>query len=124
MCAGGIIDISNIHKPGFNTPSWIIGDTFLKNVYSVFRANPASVGFAQLASGLNSPPAGSNGSNPTQVPVSVPTPSDTPRSIVTVSNSSSSRVHSGAASINKNISVSLTVLAAVAGCFAIALLAI
>jgi len=33
-----------------NGPSWVIGDTFLKNVYSVFRANPASIGFAALAS--------------------------------------------------------------------------
>ncbi|EGN95044.1 hypothetical protein SERLA73DRAFT_187322 [Serpula lacrymans var. lacrymans S7.3] len=31
------------------SPSWIIGDTFLKNVYSVFRYNPASVGFAALS---------------------------------------------------------------------------
>jgi len=31
-----------------NVPQWIIGDTFLKNVYTVFRANPASVGFAAL----------------------------------------------------------------------------
>ncbi|KAG1735495.1 acid protease [Suillus lakei] len=31
------------------TPSWIIGDTFLKNVYSVFRYNPPSVGFAALS---------------------------------------------------------------------------
>jgi len=30
-------------------PSWIVGDTFLKNVYTVFRQNPASVGFAQLS---------------------------------------------------------------------------
>ena len=33
-------------------PGWIIGDTFLKNVYSVFRANPPSVGFAALAPGV------------------------------------------------------------------------
>ncbi|OAX43168.1 acid protease [Rhizopogon vinicolor AM-OR11-026] len=31
-------------------PAWIIGDAFLKNVYSVFRYNPASVGFANLSS--------------------------------------------------------------------------
>ncbi|KAG9309508.1 acid protease [Chiua virens] len=31
------------------TPQWIIGDTFLKNVYSVFRYNPHSVGFATLS---------------------------------------------------------------------------
>jgi hypothetical protein len=34
---------------GDNAPAWIVGDTFLKNVYSVFRYNPASVGFAQLS---------------------------------------------------------------------------
>ncbi|OBZ66793.1 Aspartic protease [Grifola frondosa] len=32
------------------TPPWIIGDTFLKNVYSVFRASPPAVGFAELSS--------------------------------------------------------------------------
>lgn len=31
-------------------PSWIVGDTFLKNVYSVFRYdNPRAVGFAELS---------------------------------------------------------------------------
>jgi cathepsin D len=35
-------------------PAWVIGDTFLKNVYTVFRANPASVGFAALASDAQS----------------------------------------------------------------------
>ncbi|KAF8142067.1 aspartic peptidase domain-containing protein [Boletus edulis] len=30
-------------------PQWIIGDTFLKNVYSVFRYSPPSVGFAALS---------------------------------------------------------------------------
>jgi cathepsin D len=30
-------------------PCWIIGDTFLKNVYSVFRFEPPSVGFAKLS---------------------------------------------------------------------------
>lgn len=39
-------------------PSWIIGDTFLKNVYSIFRYNnPTAVGFAKLsdiAKGLSS----------------------------------------------------------------------
>ncbi|KAI0312909.1 acid protease [Amylostereum chailletii] len=32
-----------------SSPQWILGDTFLKNVYSVFRASPASVGFASLS---------------------------------------------------------------------------
>lgn len=33
-----------------NSPiSWIVGATFLKNVYSVFRYNPPAVGFAALS---------------------------------------------------------------------------
>jgi cathepsin D len=51
QCLGAIFDItqgSNV-TPGQGNPSWIIGDTFLKNVYSVFRANPPAVGFAQLS---------------------------------------------------------------------------
>ncbi|KAF8348205.1 aspartyl protease [Amanita rubescens] len=50
-CVGGFFDLSagsNI-PPGDGNPSWVVGDTFLKNVYSVFRASPASVGFAQLS---------------------------------------------------------------------------
>lgn len=35
--------------PTSNGPSWIVGDTFLKNVYSVFRYSPPSVGFAALS---------------------------------------------------------------------------
>ncbi|KAG2358827.1 acid protease [Suillus spraguei] len=35
---------------GSGSPSWIIGDAFLKNVYSVFRYDPASIGFASLSS--------------------------------------------------------------------------
>lgn len=33
-----------------NSPiSWIVGATFLKNVYSVFRYNPPAIGFAALS---------------------------------------------------------------------------
>ncbi|OBZ70925.1 Lysosomal aspartic protease [Grifola frondosa] len=51
QCLGGIFDLnlgSNVGS-GSGNPSWVVGDTFLKNVYSVFRASPASVGFAQLS---------------------------------------------------------------------------
>ncbi|KAF9053233.1 aspartic peptidase domain-containing protein [Panaeolus papilionaceus] len=51
MCAGAIFDLtlgSNV-VAGPGVPSWVIGDTFLKNVYSVFRATPPSVGFAELS---------------------------------------------------------------------------
>ncbi|OAV88541.1 hypothetical protein PTTG_12426 [Puccinia triticina 1-1 BBBD Race 1] len=37
-------------KSGGNIPEWIFGAAFLKNVYSVFRASPPSIGFAQLSS--------------------------------------------------------------------------
>ena len=51
VCAGGIFDLtagSNIGAGGGN-PSWVVGATFLKNVYSVFRYQPAGVGFAELS---------------------------------------------------------------------------
>ncbi|KAL5523428.1 hypothetical protein ACEPAG_7601 [Sanghuangporus baumii] len=52
QCLGGIFDLdagSSIDPSNSSTPAWVIGDTFLKNVYSVFRFNPPSVGFAQLS---------------------------------------------------------------------------
>lgn len=58
MCAGGIFDIGTTIGNAQGVPSWIVGDTFLKNVYTVFQANPPAVGFAQLASGLSSSTAG------------------------------------------------------------------
>ncbi|KAJ7128318.1 hypothetical protein C8R44DRAFT_850853 [Mycena epipterygia] len=45
QCLGSFLTLST----GDSAPSWIVGDTFLKNVYSVFRYNPASVGFASLS---------------------------------------------------------------------------
>lgn len=63
QCLGGIFDLSQGSNAGSgNGPSWVVGDTFLKNVYSVFRASPPSVGFAQLSNGSGSP--GSPGSTP------------------------------------------------------------
>ncbi|KAJ7448535.1 aspartic peptidase domain-containing protein [Mycena latifolia] len=49
MCLGGIFDLA-LGTAIVDGPGWVVGDTFLKNVYSVFRQNPMSVGFAQLAS--------------------------------------------------------------------------
>ncbi|KAI0301043.1 aspartic peptidase domain-containing protein [Multifurca ochricompacta] len=51
LCLGAIFDITQGTpiQPSDGNPSWIVGDTFLKNVYSVFRANPPAVGFAQLS---------------------------------------------------------------------------
>jgi len=44
-CLGAFFQL----ETGSSAPSWIIGDTFLKNVYSVFRYNPPSIGFADLS---------------------------------------------------------------------------
>ncbi|KAF8971140.1 aspartic peptidase domain-containing protein [Flammula alnicola] len=66
-CIGAIFDLSmgtNI-EGGSGNPSWVVGDTFLKNVYSVFRATPPSVGFAQLSSA-----AGGSGAGPSALPSS------------------------------------------------------
>ena len=50
LCVGGIFDLTAGTKTNSTgLPPWIFGDTFLKNVYSVFRYDPPSVGFAKLA---------------------------------------------------------------------------
>ncbi|KAF9227090.1 acid protease, partial [Gyrodon lividus] len=54
MCVGGIFDVGSTVGSGQGIPAWIVGDTFLKNVYSVYQVNPPAVGFAQLAAGLSS----------------------------------------------------------------------
>ncbi|KAJ7267220.1 aspartic peptidase domain-containing protein [Mycena rebaudengoi] len=58
MCIGGIFDLTQGIATGPGNPNWVVGDVFLKNVYSVFRQEPLSVGFAQLAGepGSTSPP--------------------------------------------------------------------
>lgn len=50
MCVGSLYGMASAGSDSM--PSWVIGDVFLKNVYSVFQADPPAVGFAQLASGL------------------------------------------------------------------------
>lgn len=51
-CVGGFFEIS-LGSSSAN-PQWIVGDTFLKNVYSVYRFDPPSVGFAALSPLANS----------------------------------------------------------------------
>ncbi|KAH9039286.1 acid protease [Lactarius pseudohatsudake] len=53
QCLGGFFELSSSQSSSSQV-GWIVGDTFLKNVYSVFRANPASVGFATLATNAQS----------------------------------------------------------------------
>lgn len=67
MCAGAIFDLnmgSNI-PVGSGNPSWVVGATFLKNVYSVYRADPPSIGFAELSTA-----AGGSGTAPGTRPTS------------------------------------------------------
>ncbi|KAG1736967.1 aspartic peptidase domain-containing protein, partial [Suillus lakei] len=102
--AGGIFDIGIS-----STPAWIVGDTFLKNVYSVFRASPVAVGFPQLANGLSSS-TGSSDSNPVQVTSLTPLPTSTCASLSGSGNSISRSTSPGSASPNKNIAASFTLL--------------
>ncbi|GHJ87143.1 hypothetical protein NliqN6_3545 [Naganishia liquefaciens] len=51
MCIGGVY-VQSLSSS--SSIQWIIGDTMLKNVYSVYRYSPAAVGFAKLASDTSS----------------------------------------------------------------------
>ncbi|KZV75095.1 acid protease [Peniophora sp. CONT] len=65
QCVGAIFSMQG--SASGSNPAWIVGDTFLKNVYTVFRANPASVGFAELsdvAGGSSGTPGAGPASNP------------------------------------------------------------
>lgn len=44
LCLGAFFQLTT-----GSSPSWIIGDTFLKNVYTVFQYKPPAVGFAELS---------------------------------------------------------------------------
>ncbi|CAD6893788.1 unnamed protein product [Tilletia caries] len=46
-CVGSLFE----ENLGSSAPQFIVGDTFLKNVYSAYRYNPPSVGFAKLKNG-------------------------------------------------------------------------
>lgn len=48
-CMGAVFEFGASQNSPVN---WIIGAAFLKNVYSAFRFEPAAVGFAQLADGV------------------------------------------------------------------------
>jgi hypothetical protein len=77
--------------------SWIVGATFLKNVYSVFSYNPLAIGFASLAgeSSTTTAAAGLTPASTTAVPTS------------TVSSGSGGQVRSAASSITLPTALSL-----------------
>ncbi|KAG9316875.1 aspartic peptidase domain-containing protein [Chiua virens] len=105
MCAGGIFDIGTSVGNSNGLPSWIVGDTFLKNVYSVFQANPAAVGFAQLASGLSSTTNSSSGTIPFSSGTGVPLPSSS-------SSSSSSPFGTGTSGVAPSASLAMSFMLA------------
>lgn len=60
MCTGGVY----VQSLSSSSPiQWVIGDTLLKNVYTVYRYSPAAVGFATLASNSATPSASSSSAN-------------------------------------------------------------
>jgi cathepsin D len=72
QCVGSVFDLTlgSAVVAGAGNPGWVVGDSFLKNVYSVFRATPPSVGFAELsnaAGGSSGTPgnSSSSGTSPT-----------------------------------------------------------
>lgn len=60
MCTGGVY----VQSLSSSSPiQWVIGDTLLKNVYTVYRYSPAAVGFATLASNSATPSSSSSSTN-------------------------------------------------------------
>jgi len=79
QCVGGIFDLtagSNAGGGGGN-PNWVVGDTFLKNVYTVFRSTPPSIGFAQLSNAAGGS-SGTPGIGTAHVSGSNPLPTSSP----------------------------------------------
>ncbi|KAI0782682.1 acid protease [Abortiporus biennis] len=101
-CLGAFFDLDSTGS----WPSWIVGDTFLKNVYSVFRANPPSVGFANL-SPLALSMNGIGGSLPT--PTIASSPIITVTASTSASDDGSSRVSSN--TIGRYFGFSISTLA-------------
>ncbi|BEJ15505.1 hypothetical protein CspHIS471_0501100 [Cutaneotrichosporon sp. HIS471] len=77
-CLGGVMGQGSLNSGNVDTGEpamldldhWIVGITFMKNVYTVFRADPPAVGFAQLSPQANQKYAVSSTATPTgRVPV-------------------------------------------------------
>jgi len=97
-CVGAFFEL----QTGNSAPAWIIGDTFLKNVYSVFRFNPPSVGFATLSSAALAE---------NDVNAAIPTPTIGSVVAVTATGSSSRRI-SNTASPARSCSAFVSVVVA------------
>lgn len=88
-----------LKSTGGTSPTWIIGDTFLKNVYSVFRASdPPAVGFASLSETAIS-------LNGVQVKLPMPTFVPSPVAVVASAPAGEQRASSGARKLNNTYAV-------------------
>ncbi|KAJ7662469.1 aspartic peptidase domain-containing protein [Mycena rosella] len=71
QCLGAIYELSATGTLNQNSPNWIFGAAFLasaKNVYAVFRADPLSIGFAELSTvGLGVPSSPLNSGSSTRI---------------------------------------------------------
>jgi hypothetical protein len=105
-CLGAFFQLST----GRSAPSWIIGDTFLKNVYSVFRYHPLSIGFAELSATA----IAENGSNG---PVPSPTIGSASATVSATSSSQQSAKPGGASAFSGNPMVAA--LVSLAGALAV-----
>ncbi|KAI0782346.1 aspartic peptidase domain-containing protein [Irpex lacteus] len=93
-CVSAFFPVDNT---GSAAPAMIWGDTFLKNVYSVFQSNPQQVGFAKLSNAALSQSSGD-----------LPVPSATIGSAATVTATSSSS-SSGRGSSSNGVAASMKV---------------
>ncbi|KAJ7057412.1 hypothetical protein C8F01DRAFT_331783 [Mycena amicta] len=80
------VSIFGLPPPSNGSLGWIFGVPFLRNVYSVFKLNPAEIGFAELseiAGGSSQPQTSTSSATPTDTPGTpsrTPSPSPHPRS--------------------------------------------
>ncbi|KAF8331904.1 acid protease [Cantharellus anzutake] len=98
-CLGAFFEID----PTGSSPPWIIGDTFLKNVMSVFKYDPPSVGFAQLSSAARE--LGRNSVPTPTIGTSTVSPSDTTGAAVALLGGSRSKYWSTLAAVGAVIFV-------------------
>ncbi|KAJ9100506.1 hypothetical protein QFC21_003545 [Naganishia friedmannii] len=86
MCIGGVY-VQSLSST--SAIQWIVGDTMLKNVYSVYRYSPAAVGFAKLASDTTSTGSGSSSSGSSAAVASSSTPASSSSSSAAASSTGS-----------------------------------
>jgi len=106
MCTGAV------YIQGLSSSSpvqWIVGDTALKNVYSVYRFNPPAVGFAALPGAASSATGSTTIPNVSTLPAGYSS-ENTPSATTSTPSTSSSRSGSGSASATTTATPSVVVV--------------